>query len=183
MKWVKIHCEKWFMGSTRWELSPSERSVWIDFIVKAGINDPPGQINFFNLQQLATHLKIPLKLLEKSIEKFTAYGKISVQSNIIVINNWGKYQSYNIDKSNIKTLDKVLNSNIEKSTHRTEVDKIRKEEEKNRKEEEMEIVDNSIDNLQSRKDKLNQQAQDLLNKAGIKPPEEPPQEQSDLEPF
>lgn len=28
MKWFKIYGEKWLMGSTRWELTPEERSVW-----------------------------------------------------------------------------------------------------------------------------------------------------------
>ena len=55
MTWIKIHAELWLLGSTRFELNHEERAIFIDILTRAGLNDPPGQINFVSFEQLAQH--------------------------------------------------------------------------------------------------------------------------------
>jgi len=86
---------KWFMGSTRFELSPDERSVWIDVLAAASLNEPPGQIDYFSFEQLSSQFNIELELLERALEKFESYKKIkhNRKKRRIKIINWKKYQS------------------------------------------------------------------------------------------
>ena len=126
MKWIKLYCEKWFLGSTRWELSPEERSVWIDLIARAGLNDPPGQIDFFSYEQLATLFNVSQQLIHNCIEKFTQFQKIAVNSisptsHTIKILNWDKYQSgyrgfRSQSTTNIKNEKKCQSFNIKNMT-------------------------------------------------------------------
>jgi hypothetical protein len=121
MKWIKFYCEKWFLGSTRWELSPEERAVWVDCLAKAGLNDPSGQINYYSLQQLADQFKVPLTLVETCLAKFQTENKIThnIINKIIKILKWRDFQSEycrqklyrqgftGVTKSNIKKRKKV----------------------------------------------------------------------------
>ncbi len=76
MKWFKIYGERWFMGSSRWELTVEQRAVWVDLLARASINDPPGQINYYSLEQLAQQFNVDLKLLEKAIKRCEEVKKI-----------------------------------------------------------------------------------------------------------
>lgn len=81
--WFKVCPEKWLFGSTREEMTPAERGVWIDFLALAYMNDPPGQIDFFTERRLANKLNITTKLLRSTIEKASAYGKIDLDGTPI----------------------------------------------------------------------------------------------------
>lgn len=74
--WFKVCPEKWIFGSTREEMTPSERGVWIDFLARAYLNEPPGQIDFLTEKRLANEFNITTKLLKKTIEKAICYEKI-----------------------------------------------------------------------------------------------------------
>jgi len=95
MKWFKIYGEKWFIGSTRWELTIEQRAVWVDLLARASINDTPGQIDYFSLKQLADQFNVPLKLLKSTIKRCIEEKKINLlpKKRIILILSWKKYQS------------------------------------------------------------------------------------------
>jgi len=95
MKWFKIWGEKWFMGSTRWEFTIEQRAIFIDLVARASINDPPGQIDYYSLEQLSQQFNIPLELLESTIKRCIEVKKIKFfqKKRKITIANWKKYQS------------------------------------------------------------------------------------------
>lgn len=95
MRWFKIHGERWFMGSTRWELSAEQRAVWVDLLARASINEPPGQIDFYSLEQLAQLFNVDLALLKSTIKRCVEKKKLKVseKKRKISIINWKKYQS------------------------------------------------------------------------------------------
>lgn len=95
MKWFKLFGERWFSGTTRWELTIEQRAIWVDFLAKASINDPPGQINYYTLDQLAGQFSCSKELLEGALKKCVDVKKIKHNSKkrIITILNWKKYQS------------------------------------------------------------------------------------------
>jgi len=95
MKWFKIWGEKWFMGSTRWEFTIEQRAVFIDLVARASINDPPGQIDYYSLEQLSQQFNISLELLESTIKRCIKVKKIKSfpKKRKIMIVNWKKYQS------------------------------------------------------------------------------------------
>lgn len=93
----KFFSEKYLWGSTRSELSPDERAVWIDFLCLASMNF--GEIELYSRDQLAQQLLITRELLDRSIEKFIKFGKIKKKFNkrekkeVFSIINWSRYQS------------------------------------------------------------------------------------------
>lgn len=95
MKWFKIYGERWFMGSTRWELSPEQRSIWVDLLARASINQVPGRIEYFSLEQLSDQFQVNLALLEETLKRCKEVNKIKYypEKNLILIINWKKYQS------------------------------------------------------------------------------------------
>jgi len=115
VNWIKLWTNPWFSGSTRWELTPAERSVWIDILVRAGLNNPPGQIDFFSENQLISQFCITPELYEISLKKFQKFKKITLKKNRIIVRKWADYQSEyahkrtkkNIRDFNIKKLDIV----------------------------------------------------------------------------
>jgi hypothetical protein len=95
MKWFKIYGERWFTGSTRWELTTEQRAVWIDLLARASINEPRGQIDYYSLEQLAQQFNIGLELLRETIKRCEEEKKIKFlsKSKKIKVINWKKYQS------------------------------------------------------------------------------------------
>jgi hypothetical protein len=95
MQWFKIHAQRWFLGSTRFELSPEQRSVWIDTLARASLNDPPGEFSYYSLDQLAVQFQVPIELLKISLKRFIKVQKIkhNGKEKFIKISNWAKYQS------------------------------------------------------------------------------------------
>jgi hypothetical protein len=76
--WIKLCPEKWIFGSTREEMTPAQRAVWVDFLALAYINDPPGQINFTSFRRLANQLYISRRLLTSTIKAALANDKIQI---------------------------------------------------------------------------------------------------------
>ena len=64
----KFYSEKYLWGSTKTELKPDERAVWVDFLCLASMNF--GMIEIYSRDQLAQQLMISYELLNRSIEKF-----------------------------------------------------------------------------------------------------------------
>lgn len=143
MKWFKIYGERWFMGTTRWELTAEQRAVWVDLLARASINDPPGQVDYYSLGQLAQQFNVDLELLESTIKRCVEEKKIKYFENKrkILISNWKKYQSEyqrqkpyrKGDKSQSKVTEKRDNS-CNKVTCREEEEEKKLDLEENRKE-------------------------------------------------
>lgn len=75
---IRLCPENWICGSTREEMTPAERGVWIDFLALAYLNEPVGQINFITERRLANLLHVSPKLLSKTIQKAKLHGKIDI---------------------------------------------------------------------------------------------------------
>ena len=120
--WIKIYCDRWLNGTIR-EETPELRGIWVDLLVLAGSGKygDSGEIKItdqlgYSDSQLAEILQISRqkwatikkKLIEtdrimiKNLNKNEGVmsqnlnktrGVITKNSNIILINNWSKYQS------------------------------------------------------------------------------------------
>ena len=144
MQWFKIHAQRWFLGSTRFELSLEQRSVWIDVLARASLNDPPGEFCYYSLEQLAIQFQVPLELLKIALKRFIEVEKIAhnEKKKFIKILNWTKYQSeYERQKPYRKgkfPQEGACNKVTPKVVTEFPLEKNREEGEKNRREDEEE---------------------------------------------
>lgn len=76
----KFYSEKYLWGSTKAELRPDERAVWLDFLCLGSINF--GVIKVYSRHHLAKQLLISRKLLDRSIEKFLKFKKIEKKCEV-----------------------------------------------------------------------------------------------------
>jgi len=94
--WIPLYVDKWIFGSTRLELEPDERGVFVDLMALAAKDDGYIRANpnmAYLPQQIAGLLNIPVELLERTIEKCVKYKKMVKQKNgILYMTNWDKYQ-------------------------------------------------------------------------------------------
>ena len=96
--WVKLFITGWLHGSIRWQLEPDERSVWADLLCLAGECSKHGRIvdndnNPFPIAYIANHFNISPELLERTISKCKKDGRLEENNGILIIINWGVYQS------------------------------------------------------------------------------------------
>lgn len=92
--WIKLWTYEWLLGSTRYELTPAERSIWTDFLALAGLYHKDGKREGkipADLRALARTLNVDQALLQRAITKFEAHGKIQVEEDGIRLINWQKY--------------------------------------------------------------------------------------------
>ena len=96
LKWIPLYVDKWLWGSTRIELGPDERGVWVDLMALAGKDDGYIRANEgvpYASQQLAGMLCISIELLERTIEKCKRVGKlIEHENHTLYITNWREYK-------------------------------------------------------------------------------------------
>ncbi len=97
MNWIPLWIDKWIFGSTRIELQPDERSVWIDLMAIASKDNGYIRANpetEYPPQQLAGLLCISEELLNRSIQRFIETKKIAKSENGAgyYIINWSSYQ-------------------------------------------------------------------------------------------
>jgi len=115
----KFYSEKYLWGSTRSELTPDERSVWVDFMCLATMNY--GQIEVYSRDQLAQQLIISRKLLDRSINKFIKFGKIKKKyskkekKEVFSIKKWDQYQADYLKKRAKKSGTYEKKERIEKT--------------------------------------------------------------------
>jgi hypothetical protein len=88
--------DKWIFGSTRIELEPAERGVFVD-LMALGAKDKgyirANETTPYLLPQLAGLLNISVELLQSTIQKCIQVGKIDEPIlGIYHITNWDKYQ-------------------------------------------------------------------------------------------
>lgn len=123
--WLPLWRRKWLQGSTRWELDPAERSVFIDFLCLAGDDDGFIRANPetpYPEQYLAHVLNVSVELLTGTIEKCITAGKITRDSNgCLFICNWKTYQLAPRTKRGLDvedtgpSVDKILDKALEEA--------------------------------------------------------------------
>ena len=96
--WVKLHINGMLNGSVRYQLKPEERATWIDLLCFAGLGVEPGLISdndkrAFPHTFIANRFNIPLSLLEATLKKCEAEGRIKEDLDGIRICHWSEYQS------------------------------------------------------------------------------------------
>lgn len=94
-EWIPLWVEKWLWGSTRLELLPGERSVWVDLMALGSKDDGYIRANEktpYLDQQLAGMLCVEIELLQSSITKCIQYGKLEKDEfGCLHIVNWEAY--------------------------------------------------------------------------------------------
>ena len=97
-RWIKLHVNGFLMGSVRWQLTPAERSVWVDLLCLAGLGIAPGTIADNDSRPyphsfIANRLNVPQALLKTTLDKCIDEGRITEDGTGIHISNWAVYQS------------------------------------------------------------------------------------------
>ncbi|MBA7657799.1 hypothetical protein ES703_65742 [subsurface metagenome] len=95
--WFKVFSHKIIAGSVRFDLESDERGVWFDLLSLANESPVRGVICYskgrpYPHDWIANTLRIPLELLERTLEKCKAEGRISEDGAGIHITNWAVYQ-------------------------------------------------------------------------------------------
>jgi hypothetical protein len=96
--WIKLYINNYIMGSVRYQLTPAERSVWVDLLCLAGLSPTAGSIcdsdnRAYPHSFIANRFNIRTTLLEDTLNKCKEEGRIKEDSGGIHIINWGSYQS------------------------------------------------------------------------------------------
>jgi len=96
--WIKLWTKEWLDGTIRFDLTPEERSIWVDLLALAGDSRVPGIIQSgknspFPHSYLASRLQISVDLFETTIAKLISQQRISENNEGIHILNWDKYQA------------------------------------------------------------------------------------------
>ncbi len=99
MPWFKLYGKDHINGTTRAELDPAERSVWVDLLALASVSHLKGVVALgdgvpYPRKTLADVLKVPLGVLNSAIKKMVHHKKIRVENGVIFIINWHKYQTW-----------------------------------------------------------------------------------------
>ena len=102
--WVKLWINESLLGTIREDLTSSERGIWYDFLLLAGHCRVRGAIcanetTPLPVKRIAGILNVSEQLVNQSIEKFMASGRIiKDEHGIIHIVNWQKYQYSDYDR-------------------------------------------------------------------------------------
>ena len=94
--WIPLYVDKWIFGSTRIELEPAERGVFIDLMVLAAKDAGfirANETTPYLAVQIAGLLNIPVELLSSTLAKCKHFGKMEEPApGIYRLLNWEKYQ-------------------------------------------------------------------------------------------
>jgi len=127
-RWIKLWTQETLYGTTVKELDPAERWVWLGFLALAGDSIEPGKIQIapgipWTDAQLAQLLDVPISTLQTAREKMIEHNKITINSDIINITNWNKYQSEyertrKYKSTQVSTSKPTTEPNVEKSVEK-----------------------------------------------------------------
>lgn len=94
--WIPLYVDKWIFGSTRIELEPAERGVFVDLLAFGGKDKGyirANETTAYHHRQLAGLLNIEVSLLESTIAKCLHFEKLLEPSpGIYLLKNWDNYQ-------------------------------------------------------------------------------------------
>lgn len=105
--WIPLYVDKWIFGSTRIELEPAERGVFVD-LMAFGAKDEgyirANETTPYHHRQLSGLLNIPIELLDSTITKCLHFSKLEETSpGIYKLCNWEKFQLSDDYKYRIET--------------------------------------------------------------------------------
>lgn len=101
-QWVKLWVNEWLQGTIRFQLTAEQRSLWADLLAMAGASRIPGVIasgetngipDAYPPDYLANLLRCEEKFLKDALKIFEKQDRISLESGVITITNWHRYQS------------------------------------------------------------------------------------------
>lgn len=97
-RWIKLWCQELLYGTTSRELDLAEQAIWHKFLALAGDSPEPGKIEVapgvpYTEAQLCQITGATSDLLQSAMRKMVEFDKITVNSNVIFITNWDRYQA------------------------------------------------------------------------------------------
>ena len=108
--WIPLWIDKWIFGSTRIELEPDERSVWVDLMALAAKDlgfIRANETTPYYARQLSGLLNITEELLARTIKKCLEVDKLTMnEKGIIYLTNWDGFQLSERYKRRIKKREK-----------------------------------------------------------------------------
>lgn len=120
--WIPLYVDKWIFGSTRIELEPAERGVFVD-LMAFGAKDEgyirANEITAYPHTQLAGLLNIPVELLNSTIAKCIHFAKLEETSpGIYKLCNWDKFQFSRqyVHEVNTKGIPSLQNCKVDLTT-------------------------------------------------------------------
>jgi len=99
-RWIKLWTQETLYGTTKTELLPDERGVWLFMMCMAGDSIIPGCICIdenlaYTDEQVIHILNIPMELYQRTLKKLMDHKKIHKNgTGIIEIINFKKYQPF-----------------------------------------------------------------------------------------
>ena len=102
IKWIKVHLDLIHNQKMRHLKSLPQGStiayIWVLLLLVAGESNSDGRLIVagevpYNTKVLAMHLGYPVALMKKAINEYIQQDMITIEDNVIRINNWEKYQS------------------------------------------------------------------------------------------
>ena len=110
--WIPLYIDKWIFGSTRIELEPDERGVFVDLLALAAKDQGfirANETTPYPHQQLAGLLNIPIELLDSALVKCLHFEKlIEPIPGIYKLKNWDEYQLSEDYKYRLSTGRKLI---------------------------------------------------------------------------
>src|SRR5208337_1378104 len=137
--WVKLWVNEWLDGTTRFEMSDSQRAFWIDLLAMGGRSRFPGRIcagqvegHFVGcpLTKFQALMAEPMDVLE-TLKLFEKTGKITLRTTattpvklyMIELVNWDRYQSeYQRQKKYRKPRLQQSDQRSDKKSNKTEAE-------------------------------------------------------------
>ena len=105
-QWVKLWINEWLEGTTRFQLSAVQRSIWIDLLALAGRSRYPGivcagktgeDLTGYPINYLCPLLGVSEKDFQEAIIMFKKQDRLSTSSSddapVITLKTWESYQS------------------------------------------------------------------------------------------
>ncbi len=94
--WIPLWIDKWLFGSTRHELQPDERGVWVDLMALSAKDNGFIRANEglpYPNEQLAGMLCIHVELLLRTVERCKQVGKLVEQEDrTFYLPSWDEYK-------------------------------------------------------------------------------------------
>lgn len=125
--WVKLWVNEWLDSTVRWQLTPEQRSIWIDLLALAGHSRFPGIITPgtdgkgfipFPMGYFCTTFGCSEEAITEAFSLFEHQQRIRNENGVLHIINWDKYQSEYQQKrqrTTYKTPQKVRGISTKKS--------------------------------------------------------------------
>lgn len=126
-RWIKLWTQETLYGTTSRELTPEQQSCWFKLLALAGDSMEPGKVQVadgipITDKQIAGIFRVPLQLWKSTKERLLAVDKIFVNTGVVHICNWDKYQSEYDRTKPYKATGKATRESTAEATPKSGVD-------------------------------------------------------------